>query len=120
MAILCSAALVLVATLASSFLTAITLATSTRMVVYAAGCAALIALRRRADVPQAGFIAPAGHTFAVLALVLSFALLATASGSELMQLMIASASGVLIYVLQRSRAGVRAVPECSSADCRHR
>lgn len=107
-AILCSAALVLVATLASSFLTAITLATSTRMVVYIAGCAALIALRRRGDAPEAGFIAPFGRTFAVLAIVLSTALLATASGGELMQLAIAAVSGGAIYLLQRSRTAVKA------------
>jgi hypothetical protein len=50
-AILGSAAIVLVATLASSFLTAITLAASTRIAAYIAGCAALIVMRRRADVP---------------------------------------------------------------------
>lgn len=99
-AILCSAVLVLVATLASSFLSAITLATSTRMVVYIAGCAALFALRRRTDVPPAAFVAPLGRTFATLAITLSIALLASASGGELMQLMIAAVSGVLIHLLQ--------------------
>ncbi|MGH8179103.1 MAG: APC family permease [Steroidobacter sp.] len=102
-AILGSGVLVLVATLASSFLSAITLATSTRMVVYVAGCAALIALRKRADAPPAGFVAPAGRTFAVIAIALSLLLLVNASGRELVQLAIAGASGMLIYALQRRR-----------------
>ena len=95
-AIIASAVLVWLATVASSFLSAITLATSTRMVVYIAGCIALIALRRRADVQPAGFVAPMGPAIAVLASVLSFALLANASSRELVQLAIAAVVGVLI------------------------
>jgi amino acid transporter len=109
-AILASALLVWLSTIASSFLTAITLATSTRMVVYIAGCIALIMLRRRADVMPAGFVAPFGPAIAVLASVLSFALLANASSRELIQLAIATAVGVAIYAAaslprQRARAG---------------
>jgi amino acid transporter len=100
-AILASAVLVWLATVASSFLTAITLATSTRVVVYIAGCIALIALRRRADAPPAGFLAPLGPAIAVLASVLSLALLANASSKELIQLAIAAIVGVAIL------AGVR-------------
>ena len=95
-AIIASAVLVWLATVASSFLSAITLATSTRMVVYIAGCIALIALRRRADVQPAGFVAPLGPAIAVLASVLSFALLANASSRELIQLAIAAVVGVVI------------------------
>ena len=102
-AIILSAVLVWLATVASSFLSAITLATSTRMVVYIAGCIALIALRRRADVAPAGFIAPFGPAIAVLASILAFALLANASGREFVQLAIAAVVGVVILV------GVRAL-----------
>lgn len=97
-AIVASAVLVWLSTVASSFLSAITLATSTRMVVYIAGCIALIALRRRADVSPAGFVAPFGPAIAVLASILSFALLANASSRELIQLAIAAAVGVVILV----------------------
>jgi basic amino acid/polyamine antiporter, APA family len=97
-AIVASAVVVWLSTVASSFLSAITLATSTRMVVYIAGCIALIALRRRADVSPAGFVAPLGPAIAVLASILSFALLANASSRELIQLAIAAAVGVAILV----------------------
>jgi amino acid transporter len=113
-AILASAGVVLVATLASSFLSAITLATSTRMIVYIAGCAALIVLRRRADAPSAVFHAPFGYGFAVLAIVLSVALLATASARELAQLAIASALGIVVHLLMRRVR--RAARSTSSAD----
>lgn len=95
-AIIASAVLVWLATVASSFLSAITLATSTRMVVYIAGCIALIALRRRADVQPAGFVAPMGPAIAVLACVLSFALLANASSKEIIQLAVAAVVGVAV------------------------
>lgn len=101
-AIIASAALVWLATMASSFLSAITLATSTRMVVYIAACIALIALRRRSDAPPAGFVAPLGPAIAVIASVLCFALLANASGRELIQLGIAAAIGVALLVGMRA------------------
>jgi basic amino acid/polyamine antiporter, APA family len=97
-AILASAVLVWLATAASSFLSAITLATSTRMVVYIAGCIALIVLRKRADAQPAGFVAPFGPAIAILASILSFALLANASGRELTQLAVAAAVGVAILL----------------------
>lgn len=100
-AILSSGVLVLAATLGSTFLTAISLATSTRMIVYIAGCGSLIVLRRRTDAPPAAFTAPAGKTFAILAILLSAGLLASASGRELTQLAIAAASGAAVYLLMR-------------------
>jgi amino acid transporter len=73
------------------------------MIVYIAGCAALIVLRRRPDAPRAGFHAPFGYFFAVLAIVLSVALLANASALELTQLAIASALGVVVHLAMRRR-----------------
>jgi amino acid transporter len=101
-AIIASAVLVWLSTVASSFLSAITLATSTRMVVYIAGCIALIALRRRPDAPPAGFSAPLGPAIAIIASVLSLALLANASSRELIQLGIAAAIGIAIYAAVRA------------------
>ena len=99
-AIISSAAVAWLATAANSFLSSITLATSTRVVVYIAGCMALSVLRRRADVPPVGFTAPFGRTMAVLASMLSLALLTNASARELIQLAIAVGLGVGIYALR--------------------
>jgi basic amino acid/polyamine antiporter, APA family len=100
-AIIASAVLVWLSTMASTFLSAITLATSTRMVVYIAGCIALIALRRRVDAPAAGFVAPFGPAIAIIASVLSFALLANASSRELVQLATATLVGVVLLAISR-------------------
>ena len=83
-------------------MSAITLATSTRVAVYVAGCLALIALRRRTDVPSAGFVAPLGRSIAVLASILSLALLANATSKEILQLAIATLSGIVIYAVIRT------------------
>jgi amino acid transporter len=101
-AVAASAVLVWLATVASSFLSAITLATSTRVTVYVAGCLALIALRRRPEAPPAGFVAPFGRSIAVLASVLALALLANATGKEILQLAIVAISGIVIYTISRA------------------
>jgi amino acid transporter len=103
-AIVASAVLAWLATVANSFVSAITLATSTRMVVYIAGCLALIALRRREGAPQAAFVAPFGPAIAVLASVLALVLLATAPVREFLQLSIVAVSGLAIYTIMRVRA----------------
>jgi amino acid transporter len=108
-AILVCSGLVLVATLASSFLSAITLAASTRMVAFIAGCVALLVLRRRADAPPAAFVAPYGRTFAVIAIALSVGLLTSVSGRELLHLGIAAVSGIVVYAIFSATA-TRATP----------
>ena len=60
-----------VLTVQSSFLSALTIATITRLLVYATTCASLPVFRRRTDVPEAKFIAPFGIAVAVLSLVLT-------------------------------------------------
>jgi amino acid transporter len=70
-AILVSSAVILVLTLQSSFLTAVAIATITRLVVYATTCLALPVFRGRSDLPRAPFAAP----FGILAAILSFGLI---------------------------------------------
>jgi hypothetical protein len=53
-------------------------------------------------VQPAGFVAPFGPAIAVIASVLSFALLASASSRELMQLAIAAVLGVVVLVAVRA------------------
>jgi len=65
-----------VATIASSFTTAITIAVGTRVLTYIVICASLPLLRRRADVSAAHFRLPAGDFIAGFAILSSIALLA--------------------------------------------
>lgn len=61
---------ILVLTIQSDFVTALTIATITRLIVYATTCLALPVLRKREDVPKAEFVAPFGIIVAVLSLLL--------------------------------------------------
>jgi basic amino acid/polyamine antiporter, APA family len=67
--------------LAGTFTGAATLSAIGRLIVYIVTCAALVALRRRGG-PPAGFVLPAGVTFAVLGVAFSAWLLSTRSLSQ--------------------------------------
>jgi len=57
-------------TVYSNFITALTLATITRLLVYAVTCASLPVFRSRKDAPESGFKAPIGVVLSVLSLLL--------------------------------------------------
>lgn len=69
-ALLVTTVAIFIFTIQSSFLSALTIATITRLLVYASTCAALPVLRRRADAPEAKFKAPFGVVAAALSLLL--------------------------------------------------
>ena len=68
--ILLTSVVILILTIFSTFLTALAIATITRLLVYATTCLALPVFRRRGDAPEARFSAP----FGVLAAILSIGL----------------------------------------------
>lgn len=90
-------------TIQSSFLTALTIATITRLLVYASTCAALPVLRSRGkSVPQAKFIAPFGIAAAVLSLILIVWLLTRVDYTKEGLVMVAAAAlGLVIYFAYR-------------------
>lgn len=106
-AILITATLMLVLTLKSSFLEALTISTIARLVTYAVTCAALPVLRRRKEVPVPMFKVRGGPIIAVAALILAAWLLVnntfrTDNGlKEAYQAAIAALVGLLIYVVYR-------------------
>ena len=59
-AILASSAVTLLLTLFHTFASALTLSTISRLIVYAATCAALPVLRRKQGTTETTFLAPAG------------------------------------------------------------
>jgi len=69
--IMITAAVMLVVTLKSSFVAALTISAIARLVTYAVSCAALPVLRRREKVPRALFRLPGGTIIAVASLVLA-------------------------------------------------
>lgn len=100
-AIAITAAVLLVLTLKSSFVAALTISAIARLVTYGVTCAALPVLRRRPDVPAPVFKVPGGPVIAVAALVLAAWLLANSTAKEAIQSAIAAAVGLLIYLSYR-------------------
>ena len=101
-AIILTSAVVLVLTIFTTFLTAVTIASITRLLVYATTCLALPVFRQRTDVPPARFSVPLGILASVLSLGLIAWLLTNVDfKKEGLPIMIASAIGLLIYLAYR-------------------
>ena len=100
LSIIATTALMLVLTLKSSFVAALTVSTIARLVAYAVTCAALPVLRRRGDVPAAQFRLPGGSIIAIAALILAAWLLLNSTLYEAIATTIAAAVGfgILSYL----------------------
>lgn len=97
-AIIVTAVVMLILTIQSSFLTAVTIATITRLVFYATTCLALPIFRRRSDLPKAQFSAPFGVVAAILSIVLIVWLLTNVDfGKEGLPILIYATVGLIIY-----------------------
>ena len=103
--ILLNAALMMIFTLQSSFVAALTISAIARLVTYAATCAALPVFRKRAGAPPAQFKLRGGPLIAVAALVLSAWLLLNSTLNEAIVALIAAAVGFAIYLGYRIYRG---------------
>jgi amino acid transporter len=101
LAIYVTAAVVFILTVTGTFVYAATISVIARLLSYAATCAALPALRRKAGAPPAAFTAPAGVLVAGLSLVLAAWLLSHSSLAQARDAAIAIALGFLIYAMRR-------------------
>jgi basic amino acid/polyamine antiporter, APA family len=104
-AILMSAAVMLVFSLQATFIAALTISTIIRLITYAATCIALVKLRRDPYVAPATFIVRGGNIVAVAATVLSGWLLLNSSGKEVLLLAIAAALGLLLFLVCQFSTG---------------
>ena len=100
-AIVIAGACAWIATLASTFTTAITIAVGTRVLSYMVICAALPVLRRRSDAPAARFRLPAGDLIAGIAILASLGLLAAAPAREAIAIAVLVGIGLLTQKLLR-------------------
>jgi amino acid transporter len=96
--ILITAGLMLLLTLKSSFVAALTISTIARLVTYGATCLALPVFRASRESLRAMFRLPGGTVVAILSLVLIVWLLLNATLQEAKAAAIAAAAGLLIYV----------------------
>jgi amino acid transporter len=102
-AILFSAAVILVLTLTGTFISLVTLSTVIRLVTYASTCAALQVFRRR-DRNDAGvFILPGGKVISTLSILLIVWLFSSSAWSEAVQTLAAAAVGLMLYALCAGR-----------------
>jgi basic amino acid/polyamine antiporter, APA family len=94
---------VLLFTIYSDFVSALTISTITRLLVYATTCAALPALRRREDVVKAEFVAPLGIVAAILSLVLTAWLLTNVDfKKEGLAVLISLIVGLILFFTYRT------------------
>jgi len=98
-AIVLTAAVMLLMTLTSSFVAALTISAIARLVTYGATCLALIVFRRKSG--PAEFHLPGGAIIAVLAMILIVWLLYNSTGYEAKVASIVAAVGLLIYFSYR-------------------
>jgi len=89
---------ILVFTLQTSFYSALTIATITRLLVYAATCASLPVFRFRKGSPPAEFLVPYGIIASILSLILTAWLLTTVDyKKEGLAILIVAAVGLAVY-----------------------
>ncbi|HEV7746819.1 MAG TPA: amino acid permease [Pyrinomonadaceae bacterium] len=101
-AILLTAAVMLLLTLNSSFVAALTISAIARLVTYGATCLALPVFRRRRDAPSAAFRLHYGTVIAILSLLLATWLLANSTWKEAKVAAVAAAVGLIIYFVFRT------------------
>ena len=106
--IVITAVLILVLTLRSSFVAALTISAIARLVTYGATCAALPVLRRKKRAPDALFKVRGGPVIAVAALLLSAWLLLNSTLYEAIVAAVAAAIGFVIYLTYRFYSASRA------------
>jgi APA family basic amino acid/polyamine antiporter len=95
--IILTAIVMLIFTIQTSFLTALTISTITRLLVYAATCASLPVFRRRDNAPKAEFLAPLGIPAAIASLALIGWLLYNVKFDEVKILAVCAVVGLIIY-----------------------
>jgi amino acid transporter len=108
-AIILNALIIFFLAVQASFLTAVAIATITRLLVYATTCFSLIVFRRRSDLPPAPFLAPFGLIAAILSIALIVWLLTNVDfAKEGLPIMIFGGIGLVLYgsnkLLQRRTA----------------
>lgn len=94
--------IILILTIQSSFLTAVAIATITRLLVYATTCLALPVFRGRDDVQRARFVVPFGVVCAVLSLALIVWLLTQVNfENEGLKILVTAVIGLALYAATR-------------------
>lgn len=101
--ILLTSVVIFFLTIYSTFLTALAIATITRLLVYATTCLALPVFRRRGNAPEAKFSAPLGVLAAVLSLgLIAWLLTRVDFNREAVPIIVAAGIGLVIYFIHKA------------------
>jgi amino acid transporter len=100
-AIIAMSVAVLVLALSGSFIYIVKITIITRISAYIVTCATLPLLRRRADVPKASFVLPAGQVLACVAIASCLLFLANSSMRELIDVGVAAVLGLILLAVSR-------------------
>jgi amino acid transporter len=101
-AIATTSAVVLTLALSGTFIYLVKLTLIARIVVFAATCAAVPVMRRRAELPAASFKVPAGGLLGWICCALCLLFLARSSMGEMLDVAVAAALGLLIFGIARA------------------
>ena len=101
-ALFLTAIVMFILTVQSSFITALTIATITRLIVYATTCASLPVFRYQKNAPKAEFSAPLGILASALSLILTIWLLTRVDfKKEGLAILIAALIGLVLYFVYK-------------------
>lgn len=94
-------AVTLLASLTGSFIYAVSISVISKVLIFLMVCAALIKLRKNSPGESGFFRLPYGHVFAVTGILASLGLLLSSKFSELVDVLITTGIGILLYALYR-------------------
>ncbi len=97
-----TAIVILIFTIQTSFLEALTISTITRLIVYATTCAALPEFRFRKNAPEAKFKVPFGLTASLISLGLTVWLLFSVASKDFLRIAIVAGVGFVLYLIRKS------------------
>lgn len=101
--LLITAIAIIILTIQSSFISALTISTITRLIVYATTCAALPIFRYKKDAPKAEFLVPFGIVAAVLSLILTVWLLTAVNfQTDGVRVLILGGIGLILFFSYRA------------------
>lgn len=101
--LLITAIAIIILTIQSSFISALTISTITRLIVYATTCAALPIFRYKKDAPKAEFLVPFGIVAAVFSLILTVWLLTAVNfQTDGVRVLILGGIGLILFFAYRA------------------
>ena len=94
-------AVTLVASLTGSFIYAVSISVISKILIFLMACAALIKLRKKHPAERNFYKLPYGYVFAITGIIASVGLLLSSEFSELLDVLITTGIGILLYALYK-------------------